>query len=282
MQSPFSRFELREESRLKLAVSGKGGVGKTTIAGILARLWGRSGVPVLVVDADPSPNLASTLGIPRERRERITPLSRMLDLIEERTGVRPGTSYGSMFRLNPKVDDLVDLYGVDGKDNVRLLVLGTIESGGSGCFCPESALLRRLMKHLLFEREEPLIIDMEAGVEHLGRGTAENVDLMLIIVEPGMRSLETARRIRDLSFDIGIPTLSAVANKIRSNEEILLLKSELDSVGIELLGTVPYDPELVSADLRDVSPLDLKGELPSIEAIAALQAKLEEKLLTLA
>lgn len=260
---------------LKLAVSGKGGVGKTTVSAMLASLYGRKGTPVLAVDADPSPNLASALGVSKEVREKIVPLSQMLDLIEERTGVRPGSSYGAMFRLNPQVDDLVDKFGLRVTDKVSLLVLGSVESGGSGCFCPENALLRRLVKHMVLDRDEVLIMDMEAGVEHLGRGTAEGVDLMLIVVEPGLRSVETAMRIKSLAADVGITNVAGVVNKVRTQEDLDAIRQELDKIGISCIGSVSLDAGMVRADLSGSSPMETISAqtMESLERLAVNVAK---------
>jgi CO dehydrogenase maturation factor len=255
----------------KIAVSGKGGVGKTTVAGILARLLGREGKSVLVIDADPDSNLASAIGVSKEKREGIIPLSQMFDLIEERTGARPGESFGGIFKLNPKVDDLVDRFGIKGKDGVKLLVLGTITSGGSGCFCPENSLLRALMRHVLFEKDQFVIMDMEAGIEHLGRGTAKNVDAMIIVVEPGLRSVETAARIKALADDIEIKKIVAVLNKVGNNEEEGLITRELEKIDIPLGGVVPYNKEVVASDLMGVSPLDLEGNADVVKAISQLK-----------
>ena len=209
---------------------------------------------VLAVDIDPSPSLISAVGVPEEVREDLVPLSQMLDLIEERTGVRPGSSYGQMFKLNPKVDDLVDKYGVIANDGVRLIVLGTIELGGSGCFCPENALLKRLLKHLVLDRDEVLIMDMEAGVEHLGRGTAEGVDVLVVVVEPGSRSIETAKKIQKLAGDVGIRKVVAVLNK--SLGDVEFTRSKLAELGIELIGSIPYKQCLIEADMADIPPID--------------------------
>ena len=260
---------------LKLAVSGKGGVGKTTVSAMLASLYGRKGTPVLAVDADPSPNLASALGVSKEVRDKVVPLSQMLDLIEERTGVRPGSSYGAMFRLNPQVDDLVDKFGLRVTDKVSLLVLGSVESGGSGCFCPENALLRRLVKHMVLDRDEVLIMDMEAGVEHLGRGTAEGVDLMLIVVEPGLRSVETAMRIKSLAADVGITNVAGVVNKVRTQEDLDAIRQELDKIGISCIGSVSLDAGMVRADLSGLSPMETISAqtMESLERLAVSVAK---------
>jgi CO dehydrogenase maturation factor len=258
----------------KIAVSGKGGVGKTTLTGILARLIAQSGRAVIVVDADPDSNMASALGIPSEVSSRLTPLSAMYDLVEERTGMRPGTASGGVFKLNPQVDDLLDRYGLEGKDGVRLLVLGTIQGGGGGCFCPESTLLKRLMRHLILKREEVLLMDMEAGIEHLGRGTAENVEILLIVVEPGMRSLETASKIQRLGKDLGIREIVAVLNKVTDEGEVSLVQGELERYGIPLIATLPYEKRIGEADLRGVSPLDLIEGTPLIPPLLQLRDRL--------
>ncbi len=255
---------------LKIAISGKGGVGKTTVAGILARLLGRDGKKVLVIDADPDSNLASAIGIPRKKRENLVPLSRMFDLVEERTGARPGQSFGGMFKLNPKVDDLVDRYGIEGKDGVKLLVLGTISSGGTGCFCPENALLKALMRHVLFEKEF-VIMDMEAGIEHLGRGTAKNVDVLIVVVEPGLRSVETAGRIKSLANDIEIKKIVAVMNKVGSEEEEKLIKKELKKLDIPLAAVIPYNKGVIASDLEGISPLDIEENVDVVGAITNLK-----------
>ena len=257
----------------KIAISGKGGVGKTTITGILARLMAREGKKVVVIDADPDSNLASAIGIPGEARGCIKPLSQMYDLIEERTGMRPGTASGGTYILNPRVDDLLERYGVEGKDGVKLLVLGTIEAAGSGCFCPESTLLKRLMRHMILRREEYLLMDMEAGIEHLGRGTAENVDTLLVVVEPGMRSVETAEKIKALAARLGIKRLAAVLNKVTDEEEVVFIRKELEAREIELLGSLPYDKVVGEADMKGISPLDL-GDSPVARELGRLKAAL--------
>jgi CO dehydrogenase maturation factor len=261
---------------LRVAVSGKGGVGKTTVAAILARLLGRQGKKVLAVDIDPSPSLGSALGVPKEVRDQTEPISKMLDLVEERTGVRPGSSYGSLFTMNPKVSDLADKFGVPTEDGVTLLTLGTIETGASGCFCPENALVRRLVSHLILKRDEVLVMDMEAGVEHLGRGTAESVDVLIIVIEPGTRSVETARNIKKLATDIGLKRIVAVLNKSRGEADIEFAKERLQELDVELLGSVPFSDCVVSADLDDVSPMDSEECLPVVDSLVSMKERLLE------
>jgi len=248
---------------MKIAIAGKGGVGKTTLAGLLARSWAAEGKKVLAIDADPDANLASALGIPPERCAQLQPFSRMKELAMERTGA--GAGYGSLFILNPKVDDLPDAFCVQHK-GVRLLQMGTVEHGGSGCVCPEHTLLRRLMSHLLLERDDVVVMDMEAGIEHLGRSTAQAVDVLVVVVEPGPRSIQTAQQIGALAADIGIRTLAYVGSKIAKPSDKDFLQSALD--GERLLGYLALDDTIRGADLSGSAPFDLGGDfMAEIETI---------------
>jgi CO dehydrogenase maturation factor len=232
---------------MKLAVTGKGGVGKTTIAALLAKASQRHGNRVIAIDADPDANLAPTLG--HHNPSSIVPLCEKKDLIEERVGS------GGLIRLNPRVDDLIDALGVD-IDGITLMVLGTIPKGGAGCFCSPSALLKAFLIHVLAQPNEWVILDMEAGLEHLGRGSSGNVDCLLIVVEPYRRSLETADRIHLLAKDLGIKNILGVANKTSSAEDVRLIEEELRSV--PLLGAIPYSASLggfsARIDLASVEP----------------------------
>jgi len=230
---------------MKIAISGKGGVGKTLLSAFLARTFANSGFSVIAIDADPDANLASTLGFPHP--EEITPISELEDLIEERVGVRPGQS-GAFFKLNPRVDDLPENYSVT-VDGIQLMAMGRIKRGGTGCYCPEGALLQALVSHLLVQRDEVVILDMEAGIEHLSRGTARAVDKLIIVVEPGRRSIETAETINKLAADIGLSGIAVVGNKIRSKTDREFIASHLP--GVELLGFISYDPSITEADLAN-------------------------------
>lgn len=237
---------------MKIAIAGKGGVGKTTLAALLAQVYADAGRQVLAADADPSPCLAGALGFPPELRARLNPVAEMDALIEERTGAKPGT-IGGFFTLNPRVDDIPERFSVVHR-GVRLLEMGSVDMGGSGCICPESAMLKTLFTHLLFRKDDILILDMYAGVEHLGRATVDFVDAMLIVVEPTRRSLGTAAQIKQLANDIGLTRLWLVGNKIRNNDEAAFL--EAVSPGLPILGILPVDMGVQEADRLGIPVYD--------------------------
>jgi CO dehydrogenase maturation factor len=255
---------------LKIAITGKGGVGKTTLAGLLARLYAAEGRTVLAVDADPDANLASALGISPEAASRALPLAEQADLIEERTGSRPGAP-GGMFSLNPKVDDIPDAYSIR-HEGVRLLVVGKSKEAGSGCYCPENVLLRRLISHLILRHNEVVILDMEAGIEHLTRGTAGSVNAFIVVVEPGQRSMQTARQIESLARGLGVKEVFVVGNKVRQDSEKDFILRHLE--GMKFLGFMSYAADAVTADLDGKSPYDVS---PGVrEEAKKIKAALDE------
>ncbi|MCX7965109.1 MAG: carbon monoxide dehydrogenase accessory protein CooC [Syntrophorhabdaceae bacterium] len=238
---------------MKLAISGKGGVGKTTLAGVMARILDERGFRVLAIDADPDSNLGDAIGFSEEEMRCARPLSEMDDFIRERTGSTKG-QYGTFFKLNPKVDDIPERFSLI-KDNIKLVILGNITKGGGGCFCAENVLLKNLISYILIERDEYVIVDMEAGLEHLGRGTTEYIDSLIVVVEPGKRSIQTAKEIKRLAMDLGIKHLSIVGNKITDDEDIQLLKEHLD--GFSYLGAIRYNENILKADKWGISPYDM-------------------------
>lgn len=242
---------------MKLAITGKGGVGKTTLAALLAHAFTERGQKVLAIDADPATGLAAACGVPPEQAEAITPIADMEDLIYERTGAKKG-EIGGFFKLNPKVDDIPERFSVC-QDGIQILTMGTVRSGGTGCLCPESALLRSLVTYLLLRRDEILILDMEAGVEHLGRGTAGAVDAFIVVAEPGRRSIQTARTIRSLARDLGIDRVFAVGNKVVTEVDEGFIAGQLPD--FEVLGYLPSDPRAVESDRMGLAVFSLAPDL---------------------
>ncbi len=249
---------------MKIAVSGKGGVGKTTFSAMLIRTLNDQGKKVLAIDADPDANLAAAIGIPDA--ETITPISEMKDLVYERTEAKPG-SVGGFFKMNPKVDDLPDALSAR-LDNIKLMRLGGVKKGGAGCICPESTMLKALITHIVLARDEVVVLDMEAGIEHLGRATAGAVDRLIVVVEPGRRSIDTAIHIKKLAGEIGLSRIAMIGNKIRSEKDIAFLKEHLKD--FSFLGFLPYDDALIEADLQGRSPYEADSQTrPKISEIAA-------------
>jgi CO dehydrogenase maturation factor len=242
---------------LKIAIGGKGGVGKTTVAALLARALAVDPAnKVIAIDADPVANLAAGLGI--DGGEPITPIAELRELIAERTGAEPGTM-GGFFTLNPKVDDIPDRFSRE-RDGVKLLVMGTVKSGGSGCICPESTILKALMTHLVLFRDDVVIMDMEAGVEHLGRATSASVDALVIVVNPGARSRVAAETIRKLGRDIGIRRIVVLGNRVRDAADEALIREALPDY--EIIGFLPETDEIVQADRQGRRPFELISAAP--------------------
>ncbi len=235
---------------MKIAISGKGGVGKTTFSAMLIRSLNDQGKKVLAIDADPDANLAAAVGIPNA--ETIVPISEMKDLVYERTEAKPG-SIGGFFKMNPKVDDLPDSLSAT-LGNIKLMRLGGVKKGGSGCICPESTMLKALITHIVLARDEVVVMDMEAGIEHLGRATARSVDRLVVVVEPGRRSIDTAMHIKKLAGEIGLDKIAMVGNKIRSEKDIAFLETNLAE--FPFLGFLSYDEALIEADLQGRSPYE--------------------------
>ncbi|MDR1320223.1 MAG: AAA family ATPase [Gracilibacteraceae bacterium] len=261
---------------MKIAIMGKGGVGKTTLAAILARLYAAEGRPVLAVDADPDANLGLALGFAAAALRKLTPVAAMNELIAERTGAAPG-SFGLLFKINPLVADIPDRFSLT-QNGVKLLVMGTVATGGAGCVCPEHVVLRRLLQNLVMEREEVVIMDMEAGLEHLGRGTAAMVDRFVTVIEPGARSVQTYEKIRRLAADLGVREVSAVANKVRGPADEEFIRARIPAAA--LLGVIHYDDNVIRADKEGISPFELSpavtGEIRGIKEAVGQPRRNEE------
>ena len=254
---------------MKIAVTGKGGVGKTTIAATLARLYAAEGKKVYAVDVDPDSNLGLALGFSEEKLEQIVPISKMRRLIEERTEADQSTTF---YKVNPKVNDIPDTYGREYK-GVKLLVLGTVETAGGGCVCPENVILKRIINDLVLHKNEIAILDMEAGLEHLGRGTTAGMDQFIVVIEPGARSIQTYRNVKRLAEGLGVKKVRVIANKIREKADEDYIKSKIPAE--DLLGFVHYNTEVMDADREGMSPYDF-SETTTAE-IAAIKEIMERE-----
>ena len=235
---------------MKLAITGKGGVGKTTLSSTLARLYADEGRTVLAADVDPDANLGLALGLTQEEVDQIVPISKMRTLVEERTGA---TAANKFFKLNPYVADIPDTFSKD-INGVKLLVMGTVDVGGSGCVCPEHVMLKSILSALTYRKNDVVIMDMEAGLEHLGRGTAMNMEQFIVVIEPGARSVQTYHNVKRLANDLGIKRVRVVANKVRDERDEEFVKSAIPAE--DLLGIIHYNSEVIDADRNGKSPYD--------------------------
>ncbi len=229
---------------MKIAISGKGGVGKTTLVSQLAFTFSSLGNKVLALDADPDSNLGLSLGLSLKETKEMLPLSEMKELFAVRSGTKPGIN-NPFFKMNPKVDDIPEKYSKNISDSIKLLVLGGLKTGGGGCFCPENALLKTLLKHLLVNRDEVVLIDMEAGIEHLSRGTAESVDALIIVIDSGKKSLQTAYTIERLAKELTIKNVFAVVNRIRTDDDKKEIQNEIK---LPVLGFISFDQDILKQD----------------------------------
>lgn len=252
---------------MKVAITGKGGVGKTTFASTLCRLYAEEGRTVLAADVDPDANLGLALGFTEEEVNAIVPISKMRKLVEERTGAN---SENKFFKLNPQVADIPDTYAKE-INGVKLLVMGTVETGGSGCVCPEHVMLKAILSSLIFRKDDVVVMDMEAGLEHLGRGTASMMDQFIVVIEPGARSIQTYGKVKELARDLGITKVRVVANKVRDEQDEAYIKARIPEE--DLLGFIHYNADVIDADRNGKSPYDFSEK--AVEEIRAIKAKMD-------
>ena len=259
-------------NKMKIAVSGKGGVGKTLIAAGLACSFVDRGFKTIAIDADPSPNLALTLGLTTEMARKILPISENKKLVESKTD----TGYSGVYRLSFNVDDVVREYSVNTPFGVNLIVMGTVKSMGSGCTCPENAVVRALLRHLVVERDEAVVLDTEAGVEHMGRGTAKHVDTLLIVADANMKSLEIARHIQELASGSNIKQVHLVGNKVGDKAQEETIRNFAQQNGLRILAFIPFDQTVVEMEMRGETPLKDRGS-EAVRAIDGLASMLMAK-----
>ena len=247
---------------LKVAVAGKGGVGKTLIAGGLASGFAARGLKTIAIDADSSPNLALTLGLTAEDARKILPISENKELVESKTG----TGYSGVYRLSFTVDDIVRDYAVSTPFNVSLIVMGTVKAMEAGCMCAPNAVIRAMLRHLIVERDEAVVLDLEAGVEHIGRGTARQVDALLIVADSNLKSLEIAKHIYDLAAKAGMKNLYLIGNRVMNPEQEEAITTFADKNGLPTLALIPFDSKVTEADMLGETPLKQK-EIAAVQAI---------------
>ena len=255
---------------MKVAVTGKGGVGKTTLSSTLARLYADEGRTVLAADVDPDANLGLALGLTEEEVNAIVPVSKMKELAMERTAANESRTF---YKLNPYVADLPDKLAKE-INGVKLLVMGTVDTGGAGCVCPEHVMLKALLSSMVFRKDDVVVMDMEAGLEHLGRGTASMVDQFIVVIEPGARSVQTYEKVKQLAADLGIHEVNVVANKIRDEGDREFIRQRIPEEN--LLGFISYNAEVIDADRRGISPYDVSPK--AVEEIRQIKAKMDQKL----
>ena len=254
---------------MKLAITGKGGVGKTTLASTLARLYADEGRTVLAADVDPDANLGLALGLSQEEVDAIVPISKMRTLVEERTGA---TDANRFYKLNPYVADIPEKYSKD-INGVKLLVMGTVDVGGSGCVCPEHVMLKSILSAMTYRKNDVVIMDMAAGLEPLGRGTASNIDQFIVVIEPGARSVQTYRNVKRLAKDLGVKQVRVVANKVRNESDEAFVRGAIPAE--DLLGCIHYNPDIIDADRQGKSPYDFSPA--AIEEIRQIKAILDRE-----
>ena len=252
---------------MKVAITGKGGVGKTTLSSTLARLYADEGRTVLAADVDPDANLGLALGLTQEEVDEIIPISKMRDLAKERTGASDDNRF---YKLNPYVADIPEKYAKT-VNGVKLLVMGTVDVGGTGCVCPEHVMLKSILSALTYRKNDVVVMDMEAGLEHLGRGTAANMDQFIVVIEPGSRSVQTYRNVKRLANDLGVKRVRVVANKVRDDRDEAFIRENIPAE--DLLGCIHYNPEIMDADRNGKSPYDFSPT--AIEEIRKIKAILD-------
>ena len=258
----------RGTPNMKIAIAGKGGSGKTTIAGILTRLLAESGREVWAIDADSNPNFCVTLGVPPEKVQQSKALP--ASILKEVKG-EDGKSTVQLAMLPRQV---AEDFGLRVSDRIKLLGMHTIEHAGAGCACGGHARVRHFLSGILKEEGVVTVVDMEAGLEHLSRGTDRHVDLLLVVTEPYFKALETARRCTELARELGIPRIVAIANKFRSLEELAAIRAYAMKHGLEIVGEIPYDEQIQRSDIAAEAPT-LDPQHAGVSAVRQMANRLE-------
>jgi len=265
------------EKGFRVVITGKGGAGKTTISAVLSHLFARRGWNTLAVDEDPQMNLPYAIGIPKEESDKIIPLTKNLDYVEEKTGARPGDGWGLMLSLNPDVSDVVERFGVIGPENVNILVMGTVVQAAAGCLCPENALLNSVMRYINLRENEVILMDTQAGVEHFGRALADGFNQALLITDPTFNSVQVVKHAAKLAKDLNIPYVHLVVNKVRSEKDIKKVNDILGDT-VHLFTEqfyIPYEEKLIECEPGVEPVIDMEPSTAFIEKLKELQRRME-------
>ncbi|MDY6820143.1 MAG: AAA family ATPase [Deferribacterota bacterium] len=264
-----------ENNGKKIVVTGKGGVGKSTITSLLSLVLANSGCSVLALDADPQMNLPYTLGLPHDKIKEIIPLNKADDYIEEKTGARPGKSWGAFFKLNPDVGDVVERFGIKVNNNLGILVMGTVKKAAAGCLCPENALLDKVVRHISLMKGQYIVMDTQAGVEHFGRAIAKGFDKCFIVADPSFNALDVAKHIQKLSRELGIKEIYLVLNKFK-DKHIKKLEETSHFLGLNLkddfnsIIKIPYIEEVENEELNIANLMKIKEVGESINKLSEI------------
>ncbi len=265
-----------ENKGFKVVVTGKGGVGKTTTTAILAHLFANDGYNVLAVDEDPQMNLPFALGVDKAKASTIIPLSKNLDYIEEKTGARPGTSWGLFLNLTPDISDVVDKFGIRIKDNLSVLVMGTVVQAATGCLCPENALLDAVMRYISLKRNEMILLDTQAGVEHFGRALAKGFRHCVVVTEPTFNSMDVAKHTAKLARQIGIPNVFLLVNKVRVEKDKSKALEYIENESLfDRVFFTPFDDKILECEPY-IEPI-LKKDNDFLKTLIKLKNELEER-----
>jgi CO dehydrogenase maturation factor len=262
-----------QPEEFRVVITGKGGVGKTSLTALLARLLAREAYRVLALDADPQMNLPYALGLPHDRARALVPLSQNPDYVEEKTGARPGSGWGLFFRLNPDVDDVVERFGVVGPEDVRLLVMGNTVQPAAGCVCPENSLLAAVANAVSLRRGEAILLDTQAGIEHFGRALARGFRHAVVVTDPTFNGVQVALHAARLARELEIPAIHLVVNRVRNDGDVERVAQILEDQGSFPFATkhlLPYEEQLLQSE-PDVGPLLAHSDSAFLRAVGELR-----------
>jgi CO dehydrogenase maturation factor len=260
------------EGGFRVVITGKGGVGKTSLTALLARLLARDGHRVLALDADPQMNLPHAIGLPTDEARALVPISQNRDYVEEKTGASSDAGWGLYFRLNPDATDAVERYAVEGPDGVQVMVMGTTVQPAAGCLCPENTLLAGVVEAMNLREGEVILLDTQAGVEHFGRALAKGFHHAVVMCDPTFNAVQVALHAARLAAEMGIPAVHLVTNRVRDVRDVERLEARIaEEGGFTFASThlLPYDETLLRSE-PSVEPLLADGDSPFLQALTGV------------